>query len=373
MLSDSPQKEAKSGILSFLTSSIGRILVSLFVPAITFVILWQGFLFLRASNAPKLVIALVAIVWGVGGVALLFFVSNWLIEKLDVTWRTRLQPFLFVGPAVALLVYFLALPTIRTFILSLQNENSTEFVGFENYIFTFTDRLLLESYRNNLLWLLVGTSLTVILGLLIAVLADRSRFESVYKGIIFLPMAISFVGSGIIWRFIYYFAPPGRPQIGVLNAIVTAFGGEPQAWLTLLQPWNNFFLIVIMIWLQTGYAMVLFSAAIKGIPADLLEAARVDGASEVDIFFKITIPSIMGTLITVTTTIIIFTLKLFDIVIVMTGGQYGTSVIATQFYRQMFTYRNFGVGSAIAIVLLVAVVPVMIYNLRSFGERKAFR
>ncbi len=372
MLSDTPQKDSKGGIIGLLTSSVGRILVSLFVPAVTFIILWQGFVFLRASNAPKLVIAIVAIIWGVGGVALLFFVSNWLIEKLRPDWRARLQPFLFVGPAVALLFYFLALPTIRTFILSLQNENSTVFVGLQNYVFTFTDRLMLESYRNNLLWLLVGTTMTVVLGLLIAVLADRSKYESVYKGIIFLPMAISFVGSGIIWRFIYYFAPPGREQIGVLNAIVTALGGQPQAWLTLLQPWNNFFLIVIMIWLQTGYAMVLFSAAIKGIPADLLEAARVDGASEIDIFFKITIPSIMGTLITVTTTIIIFTLKLFDIVIVMTGGQYGTSVIATQFYRQMFTYRSFGVGSSIAIVLLVAVIPVMIYNLRSFGERKAF-
>lgn len=373
MLSESSRDKQKSGILTFLTSSIGRILAAVIVPAITFIILWQGFLFLRNSNAPKLIIALVAIIWGVGGVAMLYFVSNWLIEKLPGEWRVRLQPFLFVGPALALLFYFLALPTIRTFIMSLQNDNSTLFVGLENYIFTFTDRLMLESYRNNLLWLVVGTSLTVVFGLLIAVLADRSKYESVFKGIIFLPMAISFVGSGIIWRFIYYFAPPGRPQIGVLNAIVAAFGGEPQAWLTLLQPWNNFFLIVIMIWLQTGYAMVLFSAAIKGIPADLMEAARVDGASEIDIFFKITIPSIMGTLITVTTTVIIFTLKLFDIVIVMTGGQYGTSVIATQFYKQMFTYRNFGVGSAIAIVLLLAVVPVMIYNLRSFGERKAFR
>lgn len=365
--------EKPTNILTWITESLGRIIVAIIIPVVTFLVLWQGFLFLRDSNAPKLVIVLVAIVWGVGGVALLYAGTNWLIEQLPRNWRSRLLPFLFIGPAMALLIYFLALPTVRTFILSLQNATSTEWVGIENYIFTFTDRAMLEAYRNNLLWLLIGTTLCVSFGLLIAVLADRSKYESLFKALIFLPMAISFVGSGIIWRFIYYFAPPGRPQIGVLNAIVTGLGGEPQAWLTLLQPWNNFFLIVIMIWLQTGYAMVLFSAAIKGIPAELLEAARVDGANEFSIFFRITIPYIMGTLITVTTTIVIFTLKLFDIVIVMTGGQYGTHVIATQFYRQFFTNRNFGVGSAIAIVLLIAVIPVMVYNLRSFGERQAFK
>ncbi|PKO12439.1 MAG: ABC transporter [Chloroflexi bacterium HGW-Chloroflexi-10] len=373
MLSGPEKQNGIGSILGWFTSTIGRILISIIVPVFTFVVLWQGFIFLRDSNAPKLIIVLVAMVWGVGGVALLFLVTNWLVERLGEKWRSHLLPYVFIGPAMALLIYFLALPAFRTFYLSLFNANSSEFIGFENYVFTFTDRAMLEAYRNNLLWLLLGTSLCVTLGLLIAVLADRSKYENIFKALIFLPMAISFVGSGIIWRFIYYFAPPGREQIGVLNAIVTGLGGEPQAWLTLLQPWNNYFLIVIMIWLQTGYAMVLFSAAIKGIPADLMEAARVDGANEFQIFFHITIPSIMGTLITVTTTIIIFTLKLFDIVIVMTGGQYGTHVIATQFYRQFFTNRNFGVGSAIAIVLLIAVIPVMIYNLRSFNERKAFR
>lgn len=373
MLSGPEKQNSIGNILGWFTSTIGRILISIIVPVFTFIVLWQGFIFLRDSNAPKLIIVLVAMVWGVGGVALLFLVTNWLVERFGEKWRTRLLPYVFIGPAMALLIYFLALPTFRTFYLSLFNANSKEFVGFENYVFTFTDRAMLEAYRNNLLWLVLGTSSCVILGLLIAVLADRSKYENIFKALIFLPMAISFVGSGIIWRFIYYFAPPGREQIGVLNAIVTGLGGEPQAWLTLLQPWNNYFLIVIMVWLQTGYAMVLFSSAIKGIPADLVEASRVDGANEFQIFFHITIPSIMGTLITVTTTIIIFTLKLFDIVIVMTGGQYGTHVIATQFYRQFFTNRNFGVGSAIAIVLLIAVIPVMIYNLRSFSERKAFR
>jgi alpha-glucoside transport system permease protein len=311
---------------------------------------------------------LVAIIWGVGGVALLYVVSNWLIEQLPLEWTHRLQPYVFVGPAIAILTWYLALPTVRTLWISLHGSNSQEFVGLQNYIAVFTERNMLEAFRNNLLWMVVGTSFSVIFGLLIAVLADRSRFESFAKSLIFLPMAISFVGAGIIWNFIYEV----DPRIGLLNAIWTGLGGEAQAWTAQLQPWNNLFLIVIVIWLQTGYAMVLFSAAIKGIPGELLEAARVDGASEVQIFFNIMIPYIMGTIITVTTTVVIFTLKIFDVVIVMTGGQFGTEVIATQFYRQYFTNRNFGFGSAIAVILLIAVIPVMIYNLKQFSEREAF-
>jgi len=210
--------------------------------------------------------------------------------------------------------------------------------------------------------------------LLIAVLADRSSFERVSKSAIFLPMAISFVGAGVIWNFIYEVRPVDVPQIGLLNAVVVGLGGKPQPWpaWTAISPWNNLFLIVIVIWLQVGYAMTLFSAALKGIPADLLEAGRVDGANEIQIFFKIMVPYIMGTIITVSTTVVIFTLKVFDVVWVMTGGQFGTEVIATQFYRQSFTARNSGYGSAIAIVLLIAIVPVMIYNLKQFREQEAF-
>jgi alpha-glucoside transport system permease protein len=205
------------------------------------------------------------------------------------------------------------------------------------------------------------------------VLADRSKFENLAKALIFLPMAISFVGAGVIWRFIYYYSPPGEPQIGLLNAIVTGLGGEPQAWTSLFQPWNNFFLVVIMIWLQTGFAMVIFSSAIKGIPTDIIEAAKVDGATELQSFFSIVIPAIQGTIITVTTTIVIFSLKIFDVVIVMTGGQFGTNVIATQFYRQFFINRDFGKGAAVAIVLLILVTPVIIYNLRQLNKQEGFR
>jgi alpha-glucoside transport system permease protein len=361
------------GVLGWLGASIGRIVISLFVPLVTFVVLWRGFLFLRDSAAAKPIIVLVAIVWGVGGVALLYFVSNWLIEQLPGAWRRRLQPFVFVGPGLALLGWFLALPTVRTLILSAMDETSTRFVGFNNYVFAFTDRVMLESFRNNLQWMVFGTAFCVGMGLLIAVLADRSHYETIYKVIIFMPMAISFVGAGVIWKFIYTYKGEGLgvTEIGLLNAVVLALGGTSQPWLS-QPPWNNYFLIVIMVWLQTGFAMVVFSSAIKGVPGELLEAARVDGANEIQIFLKIIIPYIQGTLITVTTTIIIFSLKLFDIVRVMTGGNNGTNVIANEFYIQRFTYGHAGRASAIAILLLIAVIPVMIYNLRQFRERRVF-
>lgn len=366
------QEKEKNSIADWFISNVGRILISLFVPIVTFLVLWQGFIFLRDSEANKVLIAIVAIIWGVGGVGLLFFVSNWLIEKLSPDWVKRLQPFVFVGPAIAILFWYLAIPTIRTFWISLFDRTSLNFVWFQNYVDVFTDRLMLETFRNNLMWILFGATSAVVLGLIIAVLADRSKFENLAKSLIFLPMAISMVGAGVVWNFIYEVKDIADAQIGLLNAIVVAFGGQPQAWTALVQPWNNIFLIVIMVWLQTGYAMVIFSAAIKGISEEILEAARIDGATEFQVFVRIIIPSIQGTIITVSTTVIIFTLKIFDVVQVMTGGQFGTHVIATQFYRQYFTNRNFGFGSTIAIVLFIAVIPVMIYNLRQFREQEAF-
>ncbi len=332
-------------------SRVVQALLSLGATALTLLILWQGFLFLRDSTAPKWMIAIIAIVWGVGGVAALYFVANWLIEQLPRMMRDAVLPYLFVGPAMAILIWYLALPTLRTLWFSLLDRNSVNFVGLENYLSVFTERFMLEAFRNNLLWIAVGATSSVIIGLLVAVLADRSRFENLAKSLVFLPMAISMVGAGVIWNFIYELRPAADPQIGLLNAVVVGLGGEPQAWTTLLQPWNNLFLIVIVVWLQSGFAMVLFSAAIKGIPTEVIEAARVDGATEVQVFFRIMLPFIRSTVITVATTIVIFTLKIFDVVIVMTGGQFGTDVIATQFYRQYFSNRNFGLGSTIAMIL----------------------
>ncbi len=385
--------QKKAGLGTHLLTLILRIALPIAILAAAFAVRYWGFIILRESAAPKWLIVLVAIVWGVGGVAGLYWIFNWIVERMGDPWRARLQPFVFVGPAAAMLIWFLALPVLRTFWLSLFGRDGPprdwlnwgdlggsfaalgeRFVGLDNYKAVFTDRLMLEAFRNNIMWIVFGATLTVVFGLLIAVLADRSRFERLGKSAIFLPMAISFVGAGVIWNFIYEVRPVDSPQIGLLNALVVAAGGQPQpfpAW-TDIAPWNNLFLIVIVIWLQTGYAMVLFSAALKGIPGDLLEAGRVDGANEVQIFFRIMVPYIMGTIITVSTTVVIFTLKIFDVVWVMTGGQFGTDVIATQFYRQSFTARNSGYGSAIAIVLLIAIVPVMIYNLRQFREQEAF-
>jgi alpha-glucoside transport system permease protein len=380
------EKQSQSagvGILSF----IGRVALAIAIPAIAFYVLYLGFLFLRDSDAPRWVITLVAIVWGVGGVALLYWIFNGIVERLPSQWTERLQPFVFVGPAMAILAWYLAIPTVRTFWISLFDRdgpaeglsvveliNSEGFVGLSNYVAVFTERVMLEAFRNNIMWIVFGSTFSVVFGLLIAVLADRSRYEKLAKSLIFLPMAISFVGASIIWNFIYEYRPAGQTQIGLLNAILVALGGEPKAWAQWVDiaPWNNLFLIVIVIWLQTGFSMVLFSAALKGIPEELLEAGRMDGASEFRIFFGIMVPYIRGTLITVWTTIVIFTLKIFDVVWVMTGGQFGTHVIATQFYRQSFTNRNSGFGSAIAIVLLIAVIPVMIYNLKQFREQEAF-
>ncbi len=352
-----------------LLTNLARIGIALIVPILTFVVLYAGFLFLRDGNAPKLVVAVASILWGVGGVALLYTATNGLVEALGQKWRARLQPFVFVGPAVAILLWYLAIPTVRTFYISLFNADGSEFIGLQNYLAVFTNRDMFTAFRNNILWIIFGAGLCVLAGLLIAVLADRSKFERTAKSMIFLPMAISMIGASIIFNFMYAV----DPNIGLLNAIYTGLTGDnPIAWKAELQPWNNLFLIIVMVWLQTGFSMVLFSAAIKSIPTEHLEAARVDGANEIQVFFKIVLPSILGTIITVTTTVIIFTLKIFDVVWVMTGGQFSTQVIATQFYREYFTSQNFGYGSAIAIVLLVLVIPVMIYNIKEFNERQAF-
>ncbi|MGD2145455.1 MAG: sugar ABC transporter permease [Anaerolineae bacterium] len=357
------------GIGDWLAATAGRLFVSLFVPVITFVILWRVFIFLRDSQTPIWITAIVAIIWGVGGVMALFLVANLVIDQFPGVWKRRLTPFVFVGPALAILAWYLFIPTLRSFYASLFGPRGDEFVGLANYVYAFTSDAMLESFRNNAMWLVLGTGFSVIFGLIVAVLADRAHptFETIVKSLIFMPLAISMVGASVIWKFVYDFKP-GPDQIGVLNAIATGLGADPQAWL-LLQPWNNVFLILIFSWLQTGYAMVILSAALKGIPGELLEAGRIDGANEVQVFFSIMIPYIQGTIVTVATTIILNALKIFDIVQSMTGGNFGTQVIANVQYTQMFRAFHFGRGAAVAIVLLVAVIPVMYYNLRQFAQQ----
>jgi alpha-glucoside transport system permease protein len=369
-------RETKAGkgfrtIAQRAATGILRILTAIFVPVITFYVLYQGFIFLRRSNAPIALLTSVAIIWGVGGVACLYFIANWLIGQLPDRLSGRLQPFLFVGPAVLILGWYLFIPALRSLYLSLYGPNGEKFVGLLNYLYCLTDRTMLQAYRNNLLWLILGTGFSVGFGLLIALLADRCKFEKLAKTVIFTPMAISFVGAGVIWKYVYAYKPPGQPQIGVLNAVLSAFGADPVGWLT-MRPWNTFFLIAILVWLQSGFAMVILSAAIKGVPKQIIEAGRVDGASELKIIFSIIIPNIFGSIVTVATTILIITLKIWDIVFTMTNGLYGTEVLASQQYKMIFKFLHYGRGSAISIILLIAVIPVMWYNLRQFGKREVF-
>ncbi|MEL6382765.1 MAG: sugar ABC transporter permease [Cyanobacteria bacterium J06626_18] len=279
---------------------------------------------------------------------------------------------MFMLPAMVVLTVYLILPTVLTVYISFFDQRSQNFVGLDNYWGLLTDKVIWEAFRNNILWLVLVTGVSVSLGLLIAVLADRVRYEQVPKTLIFLPMAISFVGASVIWRFVYDYRPAEAAQIGLLNAFLVTLGFEPVGWLV-ERSVNNFALIAIMIWLQTGFCMVLLSAAVKGIPSEILEAARMDGASEVQIFWRVTIPMIRSTLLVVATTVIILVLKVFDIVFVMTGGNQGTEVIASRMIKEMFNFRDYGRGSAIAVILLIAIIPVMIANIRRFRNQEATR
>ena len=324
------------------------------------------------DNFLRILNALLAIVIGSGGVIAVFYGLNLLVERLPKQGKQVLLPWVYLGPAVLLLSAYLVLPTIRTLYISFFDNRSENFVGLKNYIFAFTNSNMLIAFRNNLLWLVLVTGISVSLGLVIAVLVDRVKYEAVAKSLIFLPMAISFVGASVIWRFVYAFKPAESEQIGLLNAIVTAFGGEPVGWLV-DRSINNLALIAIMIWLYTGFCMVLLSSAVKGIPKDVIEAARMDGASELQIFWRVIIPMIMPTITVVTTTVIVLVLKVFDIVFVMTGGNLNTDVIASRMIKEMFNYRNFGRGSAIATILLLVVIPVMVVNIRRFRQQEVNR
>jgi len=282
-------------------------------------------------------------------------------------------PWLYILPAIFLLFFFLVYPSINTIYISFFNFNSEIFVGIENYLYCFTNEIMLNSFKNNALWVILFVPITVFLGLIIAVLLDRVKYESWIKSIIFMPMAISFVGAGVIWKFVYAYRPASAAQTGILNALRMAFQLEPIPWL-IIRPWlNNFCLIVVGIWIWTGFCMVILSASYKGIPRELLEAARVDGASEFKVFWQITLPLMKPTLAVVATTMTINVLKIFDIVYVMTNGNYNTEVIANRMYKEMFIFRNYGRASAIAVILLVLIIPMIVINIQRFREQEGIR
>jgi alpha-glucoside transport system permease protein len=337
----------------------------------TVVVMVSGFILLKSGSMSQIPTTLFAIVWGTASVLLMFYSLNQIAQLFPSKGYNKIIPYIFIGPAILIMGWYLLIPTFRSLYLSFLNKNSTSFVGWDNYKYIFTDRTMIISLRNTVLWLVCGTFFSVLMGLIAAVLAERSYIERLGKTLIFLPMAISLVGAGVIFKFIYAYKPAGAEQIGLLNAIVTSLGGQPHNWLG-TKPANNLFLIAIFIWLQTGFALVVLSAALKAVPDDMIEAARIDGAGEFRILVQIIIPNIRASLISVSTTILLAALKCFDIVYSMTNGLFGTEVLASQQYKQMFKFLNYGRGSSIAILILIGVSPVIYYNLKEFSKQEVF-
>ena len=359
-------------------TTVLRVVLAIAIPVAMVIAFWWAFGFLRRTDANRLLIVLVAIVVGVGGVFFVFWAMDRLVDYLPRRLSESVRPYVFVGPALVLLTVFLVYPVINTIIVSFKDPNSANFVGLDNYRFVFTDPSMLRSIRNTAMWIVLVPLVAVTTGLGFATLADRLRHgEATAKSLIFLPMAISFAGAAVTWRLIYSYTPEGfGSNIGLLNAVKTGvFGGQPVAWLS-QQAWNqnNFYLMVIMVWVQTGFAMVVLSAAIKAIPDEIIEAARIDGATEFQVFRRIIVPSILPTIVVVTTYMVINAMKVFDIVFVMGNAEPNhTEVVAERMIRWFFIQADNGRGAAIAVILFVAVIPVMIWNVRQFREQESIR
>jgi alpha-glucoside transport system permease protein len=320
----------------------------------------------------RLITALIVVI---GVPAVLFgyiVVTERLIRLAPDRHQDRLRPWVWLFPAIAFLTVFLVYPTVYTIYLSFLDKFSKNFIGLDNYVYFFTTSDTLTALRNNAIWLVLLTLFAVGGGLIIAILVDRVRYESVAKSIIFVPLAISFVGAGVIWKFMFDYRPPGQPQTGTLNGIVGAAGQDPVPWL-LNAPLNTVMLIVVAAWIWTGFCMVILSGALKGISTELLEAARVDGANEWQVFRGITFPLLLPTIAVVATTMVITSLKAFDIVYVMTNGAFDTEVIANRMYKELFAFGQPGRASATAVLLLLLIIPVMAVNIRRFRAQEAMR
>lgn len=324
----------------------------------------------------KVINALLAVVGGVAGALALYWVLNFLAERLPAKWEQRLKPYFFILPAVLAIGVFLIYPAVQTIIYSFANRTSTGWVGLKNYTDLLAQRDFQITLVNTLLWIIIAPTVVVALGLGVAVLADKlsTRGENLSKTIIFLPMAISGVAAAAIWRFVYEVRPAGSTQIGLLNAITTKLGFDPVAWLQQdTAKLNTLLLMIILIWGQTGFSMVLLSAAIKGVPEETLEAARIDGANERQTFFRVVVPQIWGSVITVFITVLIGVMKIFDQVYVMTNGLFNTNVVAVRFFNELITNGDAGKAAAIVVMLMIAVIPVMIYQVRNFRAQEASR
>ena len=327
----------------------------------------------------NIISGLTAILLGVGGILVLFWALNYAVERLSKKQEELLKPYVFIGPALVVVTVFLLYPSIVTFIDSFRTNVGTPEQAWtlDNYAYLLTDATLRGSFINNLIWILLVPAGAVAIGLLVAVLADRlaPTWEKVSKSIIFMPMAVSFVGASTIWMFIYTWRVPGEPQIGLLAAIFQGLGNPMDT--PILQNstfrLNTIALLVVMIWLQAGFAMVLLSAAIKNVPEDTIEAARIDGATEIQIFWRVTVPQIASTIVVVTTTILILVLKIFDIPRVMTSGNFNTNVIANVYFNLEFTARQTGRASVVVVALIVLTLPFMYINIKRFRAQEAMR
>jgi alpha-glucoside transport system permease protein len=324
-----------------------------------------------SESAPKLGQMISAVLVFFAVLLVIFFAAG----RAAGRFQRPLAVSIFMGPAVVLMTIGLVIPALRTVVYSFQNDDHTKYVGFKNYTWAFTNPDMHTVLFNTVLWIVIAPIVATGFGLVLALLADRmpARIENTTKSLIFLPMAISFVGASIIWKFVYEARDPSVPQVGLLSQAVMQFGWDnPPNWL-LWQPWNNLLLIVIMIWVETGFAMVVLSAAIKAIPTDVLEAAQIDGAVGWNLFSRVTIPMIRGTLVVVLTTIMITVLKVFDIVKTMTGGNFGTSVLSNEMYSQTFVQFEQGRGTALAVILFVGVIPLVIYNVVMLRRERTVR
>jgi alpha-glucoside transport system permease protein len=323
--------------------------------------------------ALKILYAVLTVVIGIGVAVALYWVLNKLCELLPGPTERRLKPYAYILPAYVAILFFLIYPGVLTVIDSFKDSTSQSWVGLGNFSKLLGSHDFQQTLLNTLLWIIIVPTLTVILGLAIATLADKlsPRGESLTKTIIFAPMAISFVGAGTVWKYVYAYNSSGD-QIGLLNAIVTKLGHAPVAWLSLSNfHVNSLLLMVMLLWAQVGYGMVLLSSAVKGVPEETIEAAAIDGATTSQTFFRVVVPQIMGTIVTVFVTVLITVMKLFDIVFVMTNGSFNTNVVGTEFFNQLFTYFDYGTASAIVVLLMLAVVPVMWYQVRHFKREEA--
>jgi alpha-glucoside transport system permease protein len=318
------------------------------------------------STGEKLVQMGIAIALFLGVVAVVLLLA----DRVKSRRGEVLQTTAFVLPAVLMISFGLLYPMVRTIYESFRDANSVRYVGLDNYHHIFTDHDQLQVLRNTALWVVVTPVAATVIGLVYAVLVDRAKFEKAAKALIFLPMAISLVGASLIWKFIYDYRATENDQIGLANQVLKWLGSDTYRFL-LTEPWNTFFLIVIMIWVQAGFAMTVLSASIKSIPDDIVEAARLDGVSGMRMFRFITVPMIRPSLIVVLTTISITTLKVFDIVRTATGGNFGTSVLAYEFYVQSFRSFDAGLGAALAVLLFLLVTPIVLYNIRQMRKLEA--